>query len=129
MNINKILEKIENRQYNIQEVFNCCIISIYELKNINKLCNIKNFITCLIQNLDNNEQSLAKYKLYATIFDWKFTAEQIIIYSILVFYDLKNINITEKRFLRQFKKELKLYSTFNAQKRLEYLINSNNINL
>lgn len=129
LNINKILEKIENNQYNIQDVFNCCIISIYELKNTNKICNIKKFITCLIQNLDNNKQLLSKYKLYTTIFDWKFTAEQIIIYSILVFYDLKSINIIEKRFLRQFKKELKLYSTFNAYERLEYLLNSKNINL
>ena len=129
MNINKTLERRENNQYNIQDVLNCCCISIEQLKNSNKICNIKNFLTYLTLNLDNTDQLLTKYKLYYTNFDWHFTVEHIVIYSILVFFDLKNINITEKRFLIQFKKELQLYSIFNAKKRLEYLIDNKIINL
>lgn len=129
LNINKTLKRIENNQYNIQEVLNCCCITIYQLKNSNKICNIKNFLTYLILNLENTTKLLAKFKFYYTRFDWHFTAEHIIIYSILVFYDLKNINIIEKRFLTQLKKELRLYSIFNAETRLEYLIDNKIINV
>lgn len=128
MNTNNILKRIEDNQYNIQEVFNCCRITIEQLKTSNKICNIYNFISYLILNLDNNKELLSKYKLYHTDFDWDFTVEQIIVYAILVFYDLKNINITERRFLIKLKKEMKLYSTYNAQKRLDNLIESKRIN-
>ena len=127
MGTNSILKKIENNQYNIQEVFNCCRISIEQLKNSNKICNIYNFTTFLILNLDNSQDLLPNFKLYRIGFDWDFTVEQIIVYSILVFYDLKNINITEQKFLSKFKKEMKLYSTYNAEKRLENLIKSKKI--
>lgn len=129
MNINHILKKIENNQYNIQYVFNCCRITIEQLKNSNKICNIYNFISYLILNLDNSKKLLSKFKLYYTSFDWDFTVEQIIVYSILTFYDLKNINITEQKFLIKLKKEMKLYSTYNAQKRLENLMDSKRIDL
>lgn len=127
MEINYILKQIENNQYNIQEVFNCCRISIEQFKNSNKICNIYNFIYYLILNLDKSQELLPKFKLYHTYFEWDFTVEQIIVYSILVFYDLKNVNITKQRFLRKLKKEMKLYSTYNAEKRLETLIESKKI--
>ena len=127
MEINYILKQIENNQYNIQEVFNCCRISIEQFKNSNKICNIYNFIYYLILNLYKSQELLPKFKLYHTYFEWDFTVEQIIVYSILVFYDLKNVNITKQRFLRKLKKEMKLYSTYNAEKRLETLIESKKI--
>ena len=118
MNIEKVFEKIGNRQYSIKEVFYYYQITLSQMMTKNVEISLHDFIIRLIFNIFYNNKNINTS--YDTIFHWSFTAEQIITYAILVFYDLNNITIGD--FFRQFETEMKLYSPSNAATRLNDLI-------
>lgn len=126
MNIKKVLKEIDNRQYNTKEVFYYYEITLSQMLTKNVEINLYDFIIRLIFNIFYNNESSNVNTEYDTAFHWYFTAEQIITYAILVFYDLNDITI--ENFLRQFETEMKLYSTSNAETRLEKLIENKKIN-
>lgn len=76
-------------------------------------------IIILILNL-KNETYQNKTKFYKSSFSWKLSVEQVIIYAILIFYDLREIS--KSNFLKQFEKEMRLYSTDNARQSINNLI-------
>lgn len=131
MYTNDILKKIENNCYNIQYVINCCCLSIKQLRLSNQVVNINSFLTNLSLNLYlyKKKQTLKQYKIYNVNFYWDFTVKQIFTYSILVFYDLRNSNITQRKFITQLEKEMRLYSTYNAEERVNVLISKRKIYL
>ena len=121
MNLKKIYNSLSNEKYNIQEVYYCYEITLEKIKRDSLKCNLSEIIMILILNLKNKTYQ-NKTKFYKSSFAWKLSAEQAIIYAILIFYDLREIS--KSNFLKQFEREMRLYSTDNARQRINNLMRS-----
>ena len=119
MDLKKIYNSLSSKKYNIQEVYYCYEITLDKIKREGLKCNLHEIIIILILNL-KNEIYQNKTKFYKSSFAWKLSAEQAIIYAILIFYDLREIS--KSNFLKQFEKEMRLYSTDNARQSINNLI-------
>lgn len=117
--LKKIYNSLSSKKYNIQEVYYCYEITLDKIKRESLKCNLHEIIIILILNL-KNETYQNKTKFYKSSFSWKLSVEQVIIYAILIFYDLREIS--KSNFLKQFEKEMRLYSTDNARQSINNLI-------
>jgi len=118
-NLKEIFKSIENLNYDIQLVYYCYEITISQVIRENSQYCLNKIIKKLIFNLKQFGTNKIKIKKYETDFNWWFSAEQVIAYAILIFYDIHTITINN--FLKQFEKEMKLYSVYNAEQRVENL--------
>ena len=125
MEIKEVFNEVGKRKYSTKEVFFFYEITLSKMINKNTEIKLYDFIINLIFNIHYTDKKSYINKKYDTIFHWDFTIEQIITYAILIFYDLNSLNI--EKFLKQFEIEMKLYSTSNAETRLENLIKNKKI--
>lgn len=120
-NIQKKFHSIKSQTFNLQKTFKACEMTITQiLDETSSKDIIKKLIEYLIINLEVISKEKTETIKYTTNFNWVLTTEEIIIYSLLTFYDLKEFTV--KNFLLQFEKELEIYSSYDAKNRIDFLL-------